>query len=83
MQVARHWVLPQRFFCKRLFQTGLNVSSASAGNESNRKNAISSGPGLEDFVEGSVADEDKWSNYTGQLIKEKGIKRLATHCHFR
>uniref|UniRef100_H2ZI32 Lipoyl synthase, mitochondrial n=1 Tax=Ciona savignyi TaxID=51511 RepID=H2ZI32_CIOSA len=43
---------------------------------SGRKTAISEGPGLEDFISGEVSDTDKWSNYSGELVKQKGVKRL-------
>lgn len=41
-----------------------------------RKEAISAGPGLEDFINGDVADTEKWSDYSEALVKTKEMKRL-------
>ena len=40
-----------------------------------KRNAIMTGPGLEEFVRGEVPEEDQWSNYSGTLVKQKGMKR--------
>ena len=74
MQISSNVVLCRRLFCACLTRFSVSYSTQS-GDKYERKSAISSGPGLEDFVKGDVEESDKWSNYTGELIKQKGMKR--------
>jgi len=74
MLVSSKLLLYQRLFGASF--RGVNSHySTQANDKKERKNAISSGPGLEDFVNGDVENDDKWNNYTGELVKQKGIKR--------
>ena len=67
--------------CQRLFRSNISrISSISKystqrNDTEERKTAISNGPSLEDFVSGDVNENDKWSNYSGELVKQKGMKR--------
>lgn len=52
-------------------------NSNKSPDETQKKiNAISSGPGLDAFINEKVTKKDNWKNYSGNLIKTKGVKRL-------
>ncbi|XP_077966800.1 lipoyl synthase, mitochondrial-like [Styela clava] len=54
----------------------INFSTTTHDLEADKKSAIANGPGLEDFVSGSIEEGDAWQHYTGDLVRTKGIKRL-------
>nr|CAB3263428.1 lipoyl synthase, mitochondrial-like [Phallusia mammillata] len=76
-EILQHW--KQIRIPKKSFSTSsvrFDADNNSSTKDLDKKEAISNGPGLEEFVLGNVSEEDKWSNYTGTLVKEKGVKRL-------
>ena len=76
MQISSHFLLNQRLLGSAFLRVN-SYYSTQAIDKNERKSAISSGPGLEDFVKGDVENTDKWSNYTGELVKQKGTKRYV------
>ena len=80
-----------RNFC-RSFHTGFQLrslqskvaapavataTSTTSTASPSRKEAITNGPGLEDFIEGNVSDDKKWTDYSGDLVKTKEMKRFV------
>jgi hypothetical protein len=46
------------------------------------KSRLESGPQLSQFISGSVGSDDKWSDYSGKLRREKGDnERYVRHSH--
>lgn len=60
----------------------LHYSSAKAVTDSAKprvakiKERLENGPDFSDFVQGKISSDDKWKDYEGKIVKEKGDKRL-------
>ena len=57
---------------------GISDSQTSTNKEkelAEKKQAISNGPGFEDFLSGNVGERETWKDYSGDLVKTKEMKR--------
>ncbi|CAK8673888.1 unnamed protein product [Clavelina lepadiformis] len=63
----------QTVACLRL---NSNSSPRKQSKTDQAKAVLSKGPDLEDFINGQVHKDDSWSNYSGDLVRQKGVKRL-------
>lgn len=58
------------------YSSGNGVKNSAKLNVAKIKERLEKGPDFSDFVQGNISGKEKWKDYEGKIIREKGGQRL-------